>query len=171
MIVFQSKFRVSKIVSSGLKVITEPVFLELPMAFTFLTGLVYLIHAWWRWSKRTRLHLPLESSEEKKLQQTGSFFSSAKLSRLRRLRLTHRHGGNHYSHTEAVKVPKLGAETEDVFSRLRAAALLRKPVKVGNVFENLDHLAEFTKKAGKKYAKKIEAGEALQRLRKMSKNK
>ena len=50
---------------------TDSLFLQWALFFTFLMGLVYLIHAWWRWSRRTKLHIPSESSEEKKPFRTG----------------------------------------------------------------------------------------------------
>lgn len=153
---------------------TNSLFLQWALFFTFLTGSVYLIHAWWRWSKRTRLHLPPESIEEKTPLRTSFDIFNIKSFMPKKLRLTRQHGRKHHPRAEvpeAPKAPESGIKKEDVFSRLRETALRRKPAKNENVFENLDHLVEFTKKRGKKYIKKNEVNGALQKLREMTPKK
>ena len=74
--------------------------------FYFLTGSVYLIHAWWRWSKRTRLHLPPESIEEKTPLRTSFDIFNIKSFMPKKLRLTRQHGRKHHPRAEVPEAPK-----------------------------------------------------------------
>lgn len=146
----------------------SPLFLQWALFFTFLAGSAYLIHAWWRWSKRTQLHLPPESGEEKKPSRARLNIFNIKSFQFQRLRLTRQHGLRHHPPAKISGVQEPKVKEEDVFSRLREAASRRKPAKKENVFENLEHLAEFTKNREKITAKKSEAEKALQKLREMA---
>lgn len=153
------------------KLSTNSLFLQWVLFLTFLTGLIYLIHASWRWSKRTRLPLPLESGEEKKSFRAGLGLFKTKSRKFQRLNSAYRNKMKHLEHPDILEASEPKIKKEDVFSRLREAVLRHNPPQKETVFENLEHLVEFTKNKEKKSLEKSEAEKALQKLREMTKKK
>ena len=150
------------------KDVRDSLFLLWLLFFAFVAGMIYLAHALWRYSTRSKLHLPEEAEEKRTHWEWIRFGSTAVQERIKKLRSAHQHKVRHKEHRDVLQeFGSVPIKKEDAFTKLQEVARHQKPKKEKPVFENLEHLAEVIKEKENKLLQKNEAEKALEKLKEM----
>ncbi len=155
------------------KDVGDSLFLLWLLFFAFVAGMIYLAHALWRYSKRSKLHLPEEAEEKRTLWEWIGFGSTAAQERIAKLRSAHQQKVKHQKQKEVLQeFGPASVKKEDIFTKLqKVAARHRKPEKKENVFQNLEHLGAVIKEKEQKVLQQKEAQKALEKLKEMAAKK
>lgn len=155
------------------KSVGDSLFLLWLLFFVFAAGMIYLAHALWRYSKRSKLYLPEEAKEKRTLLEWIGFSSTAAQERIAKLRSAHQQKVKHRKQKEVLQeFGSLSTKKEDVFTKLQKVVMRhRQPEKKENIFQNLEHLAEVMGKKEPAPISKKEAQKALEKLKEMAAKK